>query len=522
MTKISGFLSQDVEVTRQETPDDPTVSVWADFDGQWSDPRAAWGSAGVTTTLPPEWLPLIEKILRFFDQLQYPIMGPFGHMGEKKAGSTRKQNTYITVIRAAWAILDVSLANWADTVYAWADPVAEWGRPANKALWKTAAAFVKRTNYQLFVKDYSYRLKNGLSLPGSPNVLHQTHGLLMGNWGGVGNVRLQRDDVDLTGQVTVSFNYKKVERAPTPSVPFKFLATLYYFEDGENKMETHTWNAPAGNVDWASVSETFGTANRLYYHLRVIFYLDSYDADVYFANFLIQDKTLTWTVDYDATVLPENASPIWTKTGSISTEKIWGDMLHLAETTLLTDSVVYSRVPVFDNSIGSSVKWRLKIEKGPDKDSGTDNYLARVVHCDGTRKAEYLFYQNGFILKLGNEYFKYHLGVRKYRTYKSHIRQNRLYFFIGRTLVFRKELATSGSQEVSFGHFGRSGHETESRWGFVRYFQGADEDPGFDVLREGWWLKAGEEWEPEVLYRNKGWSFLPGYYEPYFSVIYLT
>ena len=478
MTKIKGFLSQDVEVTRKETPE----------------------SEETTSHLPPEWISLMEKILRWFDNQQYAVFNPFFGHKTRAAKERNYERQWLTDAKTAWAGL-------ADAV---------------KANWKTAAVFVERNGYQLFIKDYCYRRKNGLSLPGTPNVLHQVKGLLISNPGPVAQVRLQRDDVILTGQITLSFNYKKVENAPTGGDPFKFDVILYYFDGGEIKTETHTWSAPAGNVAWAAVSETYGTAGRLYFHHRVIFKLDNYDADVYLANFLLEDHTLAWTVEYDGTVLPEAAAPAWAKAGNLSTIKVIGKRLRLAEVADSANSVVYSRVPTFVNAVGSSVKWRLKIEEGTEKDAGNDEYIARVVHSDGARRAEYFFYQNGIIFKIGAEFHKYHLDTRRYRTYRSFIRGDRLYFDIGRTTVARYVLPVSAVQEVSFGHYGRDDKDTQSRWGFLKYYHGADEDPGFDVLREGWWIKAGEEWEPDTLYRKTGWTFTPGYRLPFFDVVYLT
>lgn len=477
MAKISGFQSQDVEVVRKETPD--------------SDEQ--------TLKIPPSWLPLIEKIFRWYDNAIYPVFNPFFGHTTRSAKERNRAKTYLPDIQTAWAALPA----------------------ATKANWKTAASFVKKNSWQLFVKDTSYRIKNTLAYPRAPDTNFPTHGLLMSNPLGLTNVRIQRDDINLTGQVTLAFNYKKTEHNPTAGTPFKAEITLWYFEAGENKTETHTWTAPAGNVAWASVSETYGTADRLYHHQRIIFYLDSYDADVYLANFLISDKTLSWTVDYDATTLPENATPAWVKTGTVSTEKIAGNRLFLNEAADSANSVKYSRTPTFTNAIGSSVKFRFKIDKGTEKDAGNDQFTCKVTHCDGIRKAEFLFYQNGIILKLGSEYFKYHYDMTRLKSFKSFIRADRLYFYIARSLAFRKELSTSGAQEVSFEHHGRDDYETQSDWGFVRYFQGIDEAPGEDVVREGWWILAGETWEPDNLYRKKGWTFTPEYHVPYFNVVYL-
>ena len=85
----------------------------------------------------------------------------------------------------------------------------------------------------------------------------------------------------------------------------------------------------------------------------------------------------------------------------------------------------------------------------------------------------------------------------------------------------RESLPVSAVQEVSFGHFGRDKYDTESRWGFVKYFHGSDDDPGFDIMREGWWLKTSEVWEPDNIYRKTDWTFTPEYHVPYFDVVNL-
>lgn len=217
--------------------------------------------------LPPAWVPLMEKILRWYDNQVYPVWCPFFKHTTRSAKKANKERTYLTSIATAWNALDA----------------------ATKAQWATAAAFGTLNNYQLFTSDYSYRRKNNLSLPGTPSDFHQMMGLRWQNPDPLASCRLRRDCKDLEGQVSVSFNYKKTEIAPTGDKAFSFLATLYYFEAGEIKTETHTWSAPAGNVAWASVSETFGTAGRDYFHLTILWYLDGYDAKVDIDRLLVAD-----------------------------------------------------------------------------------------------------------------------------------------------------------------------------------------------------------------------------------------
>ena len=477
MAKVSGFRSQDVERTGQNYPGGPTV----------------------TEKVPPSWQPYIDEIIKFYDNQIYPVWSLFGTFSPRKKKKVNRDNTFLSTIRLLWNSLP----------------------DATKTKWKDAAAFYKRSGYQMFVKDTCYRIKTSRPFPRTPASFFPFYGLAVKNPGGSVDVRLQRDDVNPVGQVTLSFYYKKTERNPTPSVPFKAEITLWYFEGGENKTETHTWTAPAGNVAWTSVSETYGTAGRQYFHHRVIFHLDSYDADVFLADFLITDQSTSWTVTYEANTVPESDAQPWNKTGDLSTIFVDKRKLFLEELADSANQVEYDRTPVFDNALGSSVRFRMKIEKGTEKDSGNDEYGFRVVHSDGTKKVEYLFYQNGIILKLGDVYHKYHYDTTKWHTYTSYIRGDRVYFYVARTLAFRHDGLPSGGQEVLFGAYGRDDYPTEAVVSYFKYYQGADEAPGEDIVREGWLFKAGEEWEVDTLYRKRGWSFSPSYTTTYFDVVYL-
>ncbi len=470
-------MSQDVEATRKETPD----------------------SEETTFQVPPSWIPLMKKIMRWYDNQQYPIWAPFFKQKTRSAKTRNRQNTLLKTIADLWSALGESTQDD----------------------WNTAAEFVNLNGYQLFVKDTSYRIKNGLSFPASPNTKHQTHGLVMKNPGGSEDVYIQRDDKDLIGPVTLSFNYKKVENSLTGGDPFNITVQLWYFEDGENKTENYTYNIGSGNIDWTEFSEEYGTAGRKYFHHRVEIHLENYDAEVYLANFLISGQPISWTVEYDCTTLPENADPAWSKEGSFEEIDSKYSKLFIEASEGYTNTGGYSRTPTFNNSLGSSAKWRLKIVSGADKDAGNDKWTTKVTHSDGEHKVEFLFYTNGIILKLGSEYYKYHYSTDKYRRYKSYILGDRLYFYINQNLAFRKLLTTAGGQEVKFEHQGLEEYETESRWGYVKYYDGKDEMPDEYIAKESWFIKTGEIYEPANLYRKRGWTFYPEYELPYFEVDFL-
>lgn len=161
-----------------------------------------------------------------------------------------------------------------------------------KADWATASVFGTLNKYQLFLADYSYRRKNGLTLPGTPYSLREMMGLEIQNPGGLLNVQLRRDEKDLNGPIGINFTYLKTENAVTGGDPFKFFATAYYFEGGRNGTETLEWTAPAGNVAWSQVTQTLGIAGRKYFHLTIIWSLNLYDAIVDMDHLLITSNSV--------------------------------------------------------------------------------------------------------------------------------------------------------------------------------------------------------------------------------------
>ena len=84
MAKVKGFLSQEVTQTRKETPD----------------------SKETTFTIPPEWIPLMEKIFRWYDNQQYPVFSPFASGGKRKTKKTARDNSFMKEVSTAWDALD--------------------------------------------------------------------------------------------------------------------------------------------------------------------------------------------------------------------------------------------------------------------------------------------------------------------------------------------------------------------------------------------------------------------------------
>lgn len=220
-------------------------------------------------TIPPDFQPLLDKILAHFDQMTYPTWATRNFHLTRAAKKTNLEKTYIPGVRSVWATFT----------------------PAEKAAWSAAKGYTGYSNYQLFTADYSYRKKNLLSLPGTPNTTHQLYGLKISNPGGVETVRIRFHLKDLIGPLTIAFNYKKQQYSPPADQSFKFDAAAYYFDGGLNITETKSWTSPTGDVAWALVSQSWGTVGKKFFHLTIEFKLDNYDADVFLDNLRISDGT---------------------------------------------------------------------------------------------------------------------------------------------------------------------------------------------------------------------------------------
>lgn len=246
-------------------------------------------------SIPPEFETSLSKILSHFDQLIYPTWASRNFHVTRAAKVANQGKTYIPGVRSVWAIFT----------------------PAEKQAWENAKGYTGYSNYQLFTTDYSYRKKNGLSLPGSPYATHQLYGLKFSNPGGGDLIRARLHLKDLVGPLTISFNYKKGQYDIPADQSFNFEATAFYFDGGLNISDVKTWESPTGDIAWASVSQSWGTTGRKYFHLIIEFKLDNYDADVFLDNLRISDGSGTFYSDsFNKKVGKEwNYAPFYRKQG---------------------------------------------------------------------------------------------------------------------------------------------------------------------------------------------------------------
>lgn len=99
--------------------------------------------------IPPEWEPLLAKIVRWFDNQMYPVWCSSWFRSKRSNTARSKANSILDQVAAAW-----------DSI-------------PDKSGWEAAAAVFGGTAYNLFTKDQSYRIKNGLPGVATPSPLHQ-------------------------------------------------------------------------------------------------------------------------------------------------------------------------------------------------------------------------------------------------------------------------------------------------------------------------------------------------------------
>lgn len=223
----------------------------------------------VQPNVPPEWVPLFNKIFRWFELHGIPIWARMWFQDTRTIEKQKAEQSKFPSAGTAWNNLsDAEKDNWRQAGY---------------------KAYGYNYGYKLFTADYIWRERMGLSLPGTPSLFHQLFGLKMSNPGGSADVNFRRDEKDLVGQLTLKFSFKKDEIAPSASKAFKVTTTLYYFTPGGYATETDEYSAPAGDSDWQTIERTIGTADREYFHVKIVFSIEGYNAIIYIDNLSLFD-----------------------------------------------------------------------------------------------------------------------------------------------------------------------------------------------------------------------------------------
>ncbi len=220
--------------------------------------------------VPAEYEELWNKIMRWFERNGVPIWCRQWFQNTRRGDRVRKEASPVSVIANAWNALSPVRKIW-------------WDITAH-VMWGYARG------YRFFTTDWIYREVVGLYVPQIPSFHHQLFGMKMANPGGTNNVYMRRDDKDLVGQLTVKFAYKKAESVSSVVNAFRVTTTGYYFTQGSYDTDVDEFEAPAGNVAWNTIERTFGVANRKYFHYKIVFSIENYNAEVSLDNIVLSDQ----------------------------------------------------------------------------------------------------------------------------------------------------------------------------------------------------------------------------------------
>ena len=228
---------------------------------------------------PPEYEPLLKKILAWFDSLQYPTWATRFFHTTRSAKKRLKEKTQIPRAKEYWA----SLSSDEKNLWKQARSITYWSSP-DKTIKKVLSG------YQTFLSDFSHRKKLNLSLPGTPSLSHQVCGLKISNPAAENGVEAHLHLKDLISPVNFEVYYKKVEVESSQSAKFIVKLQGFYFDGGLNIEKNAIFEAPPGNVDWSKISLSLPEISVPYFHLIIYFQLNNYNADVYLDNLKISDK----------------------------------------------------------------------------------------------------------------------------------------------------------------------------------------------------------------------------------------
>lgn len=217
--------------------------------------------------IPPEWQDFLDKITRWYDNQIYPTWSlPSMHL-TRSSKATNKAKTFLPDARVFWAALTAP----------------------EKNLWKMAMAFQKLSGWNYFIEKYSYYIKHNLPLDLTPHQLYQMFGLRLSSTTTDKIISAVFDEKDLIGPLRLRFSYRQLERHAPSFKPFFIHADLYYFDAGQNIVETFDWESPAGNVDWSPFDESFGSTGKKLFHVVLTFESKNYNGDIFIDNLWLTD-----------------------------------------------------------------------------------------------------------------------------------------------------------------------------------------------------------------------------------------
>jgi hypothetical protein len=174
-------------------------------------------------TLPAGYEIIYNKTIRMYDISVFCNVGKNPRFYPRDKFHTLKDITYLFQIAYAWSLLS------ADT----------------KNDWNLAANIIGEHNYNLYVQDRSYRIKNGLGGSTTPSIYHQYlvgHLKVEAPASGALVAQYNTHRVNFPASFEINFKTNLVTTGGTPSAKLKFTWTRY--TQGQNIEVVETIDLP--------------------------------------------------------------------------------------------------------------------------------------------------------------------------------------------------------------------------------------------------------------------------------------
>jgi len=217
-------------------------------------------------TLPAGWDIIYNKTLKMYDISVLCNVGKNPRWFPRKKFVTLKEITYLYQIAGIWANFT-------------ADQKAEWNYASN---------VVGQHNYNLFVQDKSYRIKNGIGGNAIPSLYHQYT---------VGHIKIENPS---NSAKIVQYNFRKIlfpasfeicantnliADGPDPYCRFKLIWNLY--KSGETLEQIETIEIPL-NIGWNKFKKWVTFISGQKGKWRVELELNDVVGDLWFDNTIVE------------------------------------------------------------------------------------------------------------------------------------------------------------------------------------------------------------------------------------------
>lgn len=217
-------------------------------------------------TLPAGWDIIYNRTLRKYD------ISVMCNVGKNTIWFPRKKFVQLKEITYLFQI-----------AYAWSAKTED-----QKAEWNYAANVIGQHNYNLYVQDKSYRIKNGIAGDATPSLYHQYlvgHISIAEPANACTLAQYNTHRIIFPCSFETCIKTALVASGDNPSVKLKLIWTRYYM--GANIEETETINIPL-ITDWDKVKKYVESKKGVKGRWRILLEAIDVRGDIWFDNFIVQ------------------------------------------------------------------------------------------------------------------------------------------------------------------------------------------------------------------------------------------